>query len=140
MTYVVWQTRVAERQVRGLRGARAAAYVRFEQTLAERGCAALAYRLTGRDPLPRICVQHLRGSDRALVAFESGEAWVLLVGPHDAGDAARDVCRTLYGLAGVDIPIEPRTKPPCCDEDGQPPTLDTAAVDDLVTRARALRR
>lgn len=65
---------------------------------------------------------------------------MLLVGPHDAGDAARDVYRTLYDLAGVAAPDEPRTKPPCCDDEGRPPALAPAVVDALVTRARSLLR
>lgn len=140
MPYTVLRTTLADRQVRGLRGARAAAFHRFEVALAREGCAALAYRLTGADPLPRLCVRHLRGRDRVVVAFDHEEAWVLLVGPHDAEDAARDVYLALYELAGTPAPAQPRTKPPCCDDAGHPPALDEVVVDRLVAQARLLRR
>jgi hypothetical protein len=140
MPYAVLRTTLADRQVRGLRGARAAAFERFELALAHQGCAALGYRLTGTDPLPRLCVKHLRGLDRVVVAFTEDEAWVLLVGPHDAEDAVRDIYLALYELAGVVPPEQPRTKPPCCDDVGAPPVLDERAVEDLIERVRMLRR
>lgn len=109
--------------------------------LALHGCAALGYRLTGDDPLPNLCVKHLRGNDRVVVAFTGDEAWVLLVGPHADGDAAADVYGMLYELAGVPRPAQPRTKPPYCDDDDQqPPELDEAAISDLVQRVRPRRR
>lgn len=101
MPYTVRSTRVADRQIAGLRGPRRKAYVEFEQALARQGCAALSYRLTGDDPLPSLCVKHLRGNDRVVVAFSGDEAWVLLVGPHTDGDAAADVYGMLYELAGA---------------------------------------
>lgn len=140
MPYTVRSTRVADRQIAGLRGPRRKAYVEFEQALAREGCAALGYRLTGDDPLPSLCVKHLRVSDRVVVAFSGDEAWVLLVGPHADGDAAADVYGMLYELAGVPRPAQPRTKPPCCDEDRQPPEFDEAAISDLVRRVRPPRR
>jgi hypothetical protein len=131
---------VADRQIAGLRGPRRKAYNEFEHALALHGCAALGYRLTGDDPLPNLCVKHLRGNDRVVVAFSGDEAWVLLIGPHADGDAAADVYGMLYELAGVPRPAQPRTKPPCCDDDQQPPGLDEAAISDLVRRVRPLRR
>ncbi len=136
MSYTVRATPIAVRQIQGLRGARRKAYDAFEQALAARGCAALRYRLTGADPLARLCVQHLRGKDRAVVAFAGEEAWVLLVGPHEDGDAAADVYANLYEIAGVPAPTQPRTKPSCCDDNEVPPLLDQGAIDDLVRRAR----
>jgi hypothetical protein len=138
--YVVRSTPVADRQIAGLRGLRLKAYQQFEQELARQGCAALGYRLTGEQPLPRLCVKHLRGNDRVVVAFSDDVAWVLLVGPHDDGDQAANVYANLYVLAGVSYPTQPRTKPPCCDETNAPPRLDEAVIDDLVRRARPLRR
>jgi hypothetical protein len=140
MPYAVFRTTLADRQVRGLRGARAAAFQRFEVELAHQGCAALGYRLTGADPLPQLCVKHLRGRDRVVVAFTEDEAWVLLVGPHDAEDAARDVYLALYELAGLAPPEQPRTKPPCCDDTGRSPIVDEDAIEDLIVRSRMLRR
>ncbi len=140
MPYSVRATPVAERQIAGLRGARRKAYYQFEQALARGGCSALDYRLTGADPLPSLCAKHLRGSDRAVVAFADDDAWVLLVGPHAAGDAAADVYGVLYELAGVPRPTQPRTKPPCCDDDETRPALEEVTVDRLIRRARLLRR
>lgn len=131
---------MADRQIAALRGARLRAYRAFEQELADRGCAALAYRLTGDEPLPSLCVKHLRGSDRAVVVFSGGDAWVLLVGPHERGDKAADVYTMLYTLAGVTLPTQSRTKPPCCDDDAAPPELDEADIDHLVGRIRTLLR
>lgn len=49
----VRSTPIADHQIRSLRGARLKAYQRFEHDLARQGCAALGYRLTGENPLPR---------------------------------------------------------------------------------------
>ena len=140
MAYEVTATPLAQRQIAGLRGPRRKAFDTFVTLLANEGCRALAYRLTGDEPLPRLCVQHLRAHDRVVVTIEGSTAWVLLVGPHDEGSRRADVYTALYQLAGVDLPEEPRTKPPCCDEDEQPPAVDGALLDDLVRRARSLRR
>lgn len=140
MPYEVKATPVAQRQIAVLRGPRRKAFDAFVSMLADEGCRALAYRLTGNEPLPRLCVQHLRAKDRVVVAFDGATAWVLLVGPHDEGDRRTDVYTALYQLAGVDLPETPRTKPPCCDEDDEPPTLDGQVIDELVRRARSLHR
>lgn len=140
MPVTVRATPTANQQIAGLRGARSKRYEEFERDLAARGCAALGYRLTGDEPLPSLCVRHLRGKDRVVVAFTDDEAWVLLVGPHDEGDKANDVYTALYALAGVPQPSQPRSKPPCCDEDETAPALDESLIDDLVQRARSLRR
>lgn len=140
MAYAVRSTPVADRQIAALRGPRRRAYEEFERALAQQGCAALGYRLTGAQPLSSLCVKHLRGRDRAVVGFSGDEAWVLLVGPHDAGDAAADVYAALYELAGVPPPTTPRTKPACCSDTEAPPALDETVIDDLLRRGRALRR
>jgi hypothetical protein len=137
---VIRSTPIADRQIAALRGPRRAAYDEFERALAHHGCRALTYRLTGGQPLPSLCVKHLRGKDRVVVGFASGEAWVLLVGPHDAGDAAADVYTRLYELAGVPPPTQPRSKPPCCGDSARPPDLDEPVIDDLVRRARTRGR
>ena len=140
MPYEIKATPVAQRQLAGLRGPRRKTFDAFVTTLVNEGCRALAYRLSGHEPLPRLCVQHLRAKDRVVVAFEGATAWLLLVGPHDEGDRRTDVYTALYQLAGVDPPEVPRTKPPRCDEDDQPPAVDGQVLDDLVRRARALHR
>jgi len=140
MAYEVKATPIAQRQIAGLRGPRRKAFDAFVAMLVNEGCRALAYRLTGNEPLPRLCVQHLRAHDRVVVAFEGPTAWVLLVGPHDEGSRRADVYTALYQLAGVDLPEMPRTKPPCRDEDDQPPAVDGEVLDDLVRRTRSFHR
>jgi hypothetical protein len=49
-----------------------------------------------------ICVKHLRGSLRVVVAFEEPRrAWILLVGQHDDRDPLLNVYAELYRLLGV---------------------------------------
>ncbi|QFZ23490.1 hypothetical protein [Saccharothrix syringae] len=136
---------MAGHQAAGLRGAARVAYDRFLDELSHSGCAALGYRVTGPEPLPRLCVKHLRGTDRVVVAFPSPRtAWILLVGPHD-DDPGRDLYEALYELAGVRPRLdERRTKPPCCRAaspfPATPPLADSDLVDDLVARARSLAK
>jgi len=135
---------VATMQAGGLRGPARRKYEAFLDKLAVQGCAAMGYRLTGPDPLPRLCVQHLRAQDRVVVAFPAvDEAWILLVAPHRDNDPGRNVYDLLYQLAGV-APLEQarRTKPPCCDEQGStPPPIGFDELDTLVDSAlRMMRR
>lgn len=101
----------------------------------------MGYRLTGPDPLPRLCVKHLRGQDRAIVAFPAAdEAWVLLVAAHRDDDPGRNIYDQLYQLADAQPPDQARrTKPPCCgEEDGRAPTITPDRLDTLVDSARRL--
>jgi hypothetical protein len=101
----------------------------------------LSYRLSGDELLSKICVAHLAGALRVVVAFSSHNvATILLVGPHDDQDPFMDVYSQLYELAGLtEPPIAERTKPPCCGgEDGKPPVPDSELLTDLVGRARQL--
>lgn len=116
------------------------AYDQFEADLAARGCAALAYRLSG-DLLDHLCVLHLIGAMRVIVAFESAEvAYVVLVGNHDDSRPPLDVYQQLYAQAGHEPPDQAgRDKPPCCDtETGKPPT-DSGSLDELLARMRQFR-
>ncbi len=127
----------------GLRGPARRRYEAFLDDLATQGCAAMGYRLTGPDPLPRLCVQHLRAQDRVVVAFPAvDQAWILLVGPHHDDDPGRNVYDLLYQLAGVAPPEQARrTKPPCCDEQtSTPPPIAANELDTLVDSARRLVR
>jgi hypothetical protein len=137
----VYETFLATREASGLRGEARKAYEAFLIELEHAGCRALGYRVTGPEPLPRICVKHLRGRDRVVVTFlDEDSPLVLLVGQHCAADPDRDIYNLLYRLAGVEPPDEEkRTKPACCG-DGNPPVLDEALIDDLVDRARELAR
>lgn len=116
-------------------------FVAVSNEIAAHGCPALAYRLTGPTPLDHICVKHLTGALRVIVVFgQSDEACVVLLGPHDVGDPSVDVYTALYKLVGVrPTSNEKRTKPPCCGEAGEAPVLD-GLVEELVERARRLRR
>lgn len=142
MAITVVETPVAIAQVAALRGPSRRAYEHFLDELSHRACAALSYRVTGPEPLPRLCVRHLRGADRVVVAFNDADsAYVLLVGPHDA-DPGLDVYELLYRLVGVrPSDSTKRTKPSCCDPStGGTPTAEAALVDDLCRRARAISR
>ena len=117
------------------------AYDQFLDTLRARGCGALRYRLSGEGLLERLCVVHLAGRMRVVVAFESASAaTILLVGPHIDDDPFLDVYTQLYALADLDSPpTAQRQKPACCEsEDRSPPILNLEALDDLVRRAREL--
>ncbi|MFI6449957.1 hypothetical protein ACIBF6_00235 [Streptosporangium amethystogenes] len=67
----VYLSVLAERQAEILRGADLKAFVAFVNDLEARGCMALGYRLTGEIPVSRLCVKHLRGAIRVVVAFEN---------------------------------------------------------------------
>lgn len=132
----------AEQQIDGLNRRRSKEFNRFLDDLASRGCKALAYRLSGPTPIDHLCVKHLGGSLRVVVAFESvTRAWILLVGPHDDQDLVLNVYAELYRLLGVEPPnTAGRNKPPCCDEiQDLPPTLG-AAVTDILDQAREIRK
>ncbi|MBP2475354.1 hypothetical protein JOF53_004226 [Crossiella equi] len=142
MPITVIETPVAQAQADRLRGQARKAYEHFLDDLAHRACAALSYRVTGPEPLPRLCVRHLRGPDRVVVAFKDRTtAYVLLIGPHTA-DPGLDVYEQLYQLAEVRPPDSvKRTKPSCCDDaTGATPAAAPAVVDDLCRRARSLAR
>lgn len=131
-------TRLASTQVAGLRGKALAAFDAFKLDLAQRGCEALGYRVTG-DVVERLCVKHLRGLDRALVAFPEPEvATIVLVGPHTS-DPQSNVYDLLYRVAGLEgEPPERRTKPACCEADGTPPAADDEFIDRLTRHTRGL--
>jgi hypothetical protein len=134
-------TRRAQQQIAVLDRTHARAFAAFLDDLSLNGCKALAYRLTGAVPLSRLCVKHLRAALRVVVAFESPRrACVLLVGPHVTADPGLDVYAELYVLLGT-VPVEgaSRSKPPCCDDDGQPPALGDDLADLIVSAARQRR-
>jgi len=114
----------------------------FLNDLAAGGCRVLAYRLSGPTPLDHLCVKHLSGSLRVVVAFESPHrSWVLLVGRHDDDDQITNVYAELYRLMGV-APQDAagRLKPPCCDEARELPPLLGAAITEVLDRATKFRR
>jgi hypothetical protein len=134
-------TERAAQQVGRLHKKERRSYDQFLLELRARGCVSLNYRLSGDDLLSRICVAHLAGALRVVVAFSAHNAAViLLVGPHDDQDPFMDVYSQLYELAGLtEPPAAERTKPPCCGaEDGKPPIPDGELLADLADRARQL--
>lgn len=114
----------------------------FLNDLAADGCRALAYRLSGRAPVDHVCVKHLSGSLRVVVAFETPQrAWILLVGPHDDQDPVLNVYAELYRLLGAEpLPDAGRDKPPCCDEIAELPPILGDALTEILDRAVKLRR
>lgn len=108
-----------------------------------RGCEEAGYRLAGA-PLDHVWCRHLYGNDRMLTAWPASDhAVVLAVGPHDR--SAQDVYELLLAAVAVVVPDEARTKPPCCDELGEPPAdaalaeILAAAVSSLAPGRRARR-
>ncbi len=100
-----------------------------------RGCEEAGYRLAGA-PLDHICCRHLYGNDRMLTAWPaSHHAVILTVGPHDR--SAQDVYELLLAAVAVEVPDQERTKPPCCDELGEPPA-DAALAEALAAAVSAL--
>lgn len=134
-------TERAAQQVAQLHKKERRSYDQFLVSLRAHGCASLNYRLSGDDLLSKICVAHLSGLLRVVVAFSAHDvATILLVGPHDHQDPFMDVYSQLYELAGLPgPPAARRTKPPCCEaEDGKPPIPDSELLADLADRARQL--
>lgn len=132
----VISTRRAQQQAGDLDRTHTRVFTAFVDDLARNGCAALEYRLTGPVPISRICVKHLRGALRVVVAFESSRrACVLLIGRHDDTDPNRDVYTELYRLLDASPPEKAgRSKPPCCDDDGQPPPRFGDELAELIIR------
>lgn len=134
-------TERAAQQVSQLHKKERRSYDQFVLALRAKGCASLNYRLSGDDLLCKICVAHIAGALRVVVAFSAQNvATILLVGPHVDQDPFIDVYSQLYELAGLsEPPAAERTKPPCCAvEDGKPPVPDGELLADLVRRARQL--
>ena len=132
----------ADQQIAGLDRTHAREFGTFLDDLAARGCRALGYRLSGPAPVDHMCVKHLRGSLRVVVAFEGRHrAWILLVVRHDDQDPVLNVYAKLYRLLGVEPPDSAgRDKPPCCDESTDLPPVLGAAVTEFAGRAAKVRR
>ena len=90
--------------------------------------------------MSQLCVKHLDGNLRVIVAFESTErAVVVLIGAHVSGSPA-NIYDELYEQQGVEPPDAKRTKPPCCDEAAQLPPVLGDLVDQILDRAKQVRR
>ena len=135
------RTMRADQQLRGLDRAKQRRVLDFLRELEANGCVALGYRLTGPEPLDRLCAKHLGGALRAIVAFESeAKAWLLLVAEHKDDDPEFNIYAELYRTVDREPePSEKRAKPPCCGEDETPPAIGSLA-EDIALRVVAVRR
>ena len=66
-----------------------------------------------------VCRLDLYGTWRLVTVFEAPDRCMLLLVAEHTRSASP--YRLLYAALGVDEREEPRTKPSCCDVDGQPP-------------------
>ena len=88
------------------------------EDIRRRGCAAAGVRLAG-EALSGICRLDLYGAWRLLTVFDAPDRCVLLLVAEHTRSA--NPYRLLYAALGIGEPEEPRTKPSCCDAEGQPP-------------------
>lgn len=101
-----------------------------------RGCAAAGVRLAGQ-ALSGICRLDLYGAWRLLTVFDAPDRCVLLLVAEHTRSA--NPYRLLYAALGIDEPEDPRTKPSCCDAEGQPP-IDPDLVERFERGLRDLGR
>lgn len=107
---------------------------RILERLADEGCRAADYALSGPPPWPHLCAVHFDGW-RVVVGFPAeDEVAVIKIARHDA---ASDPYREIADDLGLPASTEPRTKPPCCDPEGEPP-IDPHLIDDLQAAFAAL--
>lgn len=118
LTVATVPTKLASQQIASLRGKAKASFLLAVEDIRRRGCAAAGVRLAG-EALSGICRLDLYGAWRLLTVFEAPDRCVLLL----IAEHTRSVnpYRLLYTTLGIDEPEEPRTKPSCCDAEGQPP-------------------
>ena len=118
LTVATVPTRLAARQIAALRGKPRASFLLAADDIHRRGCAAAGVRLTGAG-LSAICRLDLYGAWRLLTVFEAADRCVLLlVAEHTRSE---NPYRLIYAALGISEPGGPRTKPACCDPEGQPP-------------------
>lgn len=77
-------------------------------------------RAPGRRTALGCCRLDLYGPWRLLTTFEAPDLCILLLVAEHTPSA--NPYQLLYDALGIDQPKEPRTKPPCCDPEGQPPS------------------
>jgi len=111
-------TKQARQQITALRGKAKASFLLAVEDIRRRGCAAAGVWLAG-EALAGICRLDLYGAWRLLTVFETPDRCVLLLVAEHTRSA--NPYRLLYAALGIDEPKEPRTKPSCCDAEGQPP-------------------
>lgn len=101
-----------------MRGKAKASLILAIDDIRRRGCTAAGVRLAGQE-LSAICRLDLYGSWRLLSVFEAPDRCILLLVAEHTRTA--NPYQFLYDALGVGEPEEPRTKPACCDPEGQPP-------------------
>lgn len=104
------------------------------ERLADEGCRAADYALSGPPPWPHLCAVHFDGW-RVVVAFPTDdEVAIVKIARHDPeSDPYREIAEDL----GIPVSTEPRTKPPCCEPDGTPP-VDPELVENVQASFAAL--
>jgi len=136
LTVATVPTKLARQQIEALRGKAKASFLLAVQDIRRRGCAAAGVRLAG-DALSRICRLDLYGAWRLLTVFEAPDRCVLLLVAEHTRSA--NPYRLLYEALGINEPKEPRTKPSCCDDEGQPP-IDPDLIERFENGLRELGR
>ena len=109
-----------------MRGKARASLVLAVDDIRRRGCEAAGVRLAGAQ-LSAICRLDLYGAWRLLTSFEAPDRCILLLVAEHTRSA--NPYQLLYAALGIEEPDEPRSKPACCDSEGQPPVAP-----DLVER------
>lgn len=109
-----------------MRGKAKASLLLAVDDIRQRGCAAAGVRLAG-EQLSAVCRLDLYGAWRLLTTFEAPDRCILLLVAEHTRSA--NPYQLLYEALGIDEPEEPRSKPACCDSEGQPPVAP-----DLVQR------
>lgn len=118
LTVTTVPTKLAREQIAALRGKAKASFLLAVQDIRHRGCAAAGVRLAG-EALSGICRLDLHGAWRLLTVFEAPDRCILLLVAEHTRTA--NPYHLLYAALGIGEPEEPRTKPSCCDDEGQPP-------------------
>ena len=136
LTVATIPTKLARQQIASLRGKAKASFLLAVEDIRRRGCAAAGVRLAG-EALSGICRLDLYGAWRLLTVFEAPDRCVLLLVAEHTRSA--NPYRLLYAALGIDEPEEPRTKPSCCDAEGQPP-IDPDLVERFERGLRDLGR
>ncbi len=129
-------TRLAATQIAALRGKPKAALDLAVADNRHRGCAAAGVRLTG-PTISNVCRLDLYAAWRLLTAFETPKP------VHSPAcrraHAIREPVSAAVQRSGITEPDEPRTKPTCCDPEGQPP-IDPDLIARFEQDARRLAR
>ena len=136
LTVATIPSQLAGEQIAALRGKARASLLLAVADIRRRGCAAAGVRLAGKG-LSSVCRLDLYAAWRLLTVFETTDRCVLLlVAQHTRTE---NPYQALYRILGISEPEEPRTKPTCCDPEGQPP-IDPAIIIRFDQGARNLTR